>query len=100
MIRSLVGGIILALFGSGGRTNYERKLWVDREKAQWCKKYFKLQDIGSNYYFWRPDRQFGKFRTGFGFIRVRIRGEEQLYVFYRARGGSTAGDSCLKNEKQ
>ena len=54
------------------------------KKAQ---KVFKLQDIGSNYYFWRPDRQFGKFRTGFGFIRVRIRGEEQLYVFYRARGG-------------
>lgn len=67
------------------------------KKAQ---KVFKLQDIGSNYYFCRPDRQFGKFRTGFGFIRVRIRGEEQLYVFYRARGGSTAGDSCLKNEKQ
>lgn len=54
-------------------------------KAEWCKKYFKLQDIvGSNYYFCRPDRQFGKFRTGFGFIRVRIRGQEQLNVFYRA----------------
>ena len=55
-----------------------------------CKKYLKLQDIGSNYYFWRPDRQFGKFRTGFGFIRVRIRGQEQLYVFYRAATGPAA----------
>ena len=65
-----------------------------------CKKYLKLQDIGSNYYFWRPDRQFGKFRTGFGFIRVRIRGQEQLYVFYRAATGTSSGDSCLRNEKQ
>ena len=88
MILSLVGGIIRALFGSGGKANYERKLWVDQEKGEWCKKYFKLQDIGSNYYFCRPDRQFGKFRTGFGFIRVRIRGQEQLYVFYRARGAA------------
>ena len=37
MILSLVGGIIRARFGSGGKANYERKLWVDREKANGAK---------------------------------------------------------------
>jgi len=82
MILSLVGGIILALFGSEGKQQIMKESYGSiKEKAQWCKKYLKLQGIGSNYYFCRPDRQFGKFRTGFGFIRVRIRGGWNNYMY-------------------
>lgn len=101
MILSLVGGIILALFGSEGKQQIMKESYGSiKKKANGAKSILSCKTLEVIITFAGRTGNLGNLGRGLGSLEWELEGRNNYMYSIEEQRGGTAGDSCLKNEKQ